>query len=326
MSAWSWVALLAVLAGCGERKVEYHKVEFPGFVLEVPTAVEYAGNRIREYTAGSTKAISERNGRAVFVTWQPGVLSTPDEMASYVKAIASLMPKPTSAVTTGTATPETVGGQKALRIDATIETMRMLLVEVECGKRSVQLAALAYRGVDAIMAKMVSTFACTPIATAEARVGGVPIGVDDPALLAGYYHTEDPEMYSLTNDAVSLMFTSAPGGDREDADALHKMIPAMFGAHGVWKNRRRETRGARTYQHGDVTVDGTTLAALIVLWNCDDDRTDAVMALAMAPERTDIDAVVEVLGKIRCAKPGDAPLKLRPTPKDDDAAVPAPTP
>ncbi|MCE9574059.1 MAG: hypothetical protein K8W52_13010 [Deltaproteobacteria bacterium] len=172
------LALVLGVAGCGD-KVTFHVVEFPGFSLEVPTALTYDGDPKVEYRAGQTQG---QAGRRLFVVgWQPGPNATVDEMPMFMKAMATALPGGAS-FHAGTPQTLTIAGHPATRLDSQIETMTLSMVDVACGKRSVLIAVGAERGVDEVREHMLASFDCHPIAAEDAAIGttAVPIGVDDP--------------------------------------------------------------------------------------------------------------------------------------------------
>lgn len=304
----SHFALALALAACGD-KVTYHVVEFPGFALDVPTEMTYGGDPKVEYRAGQVQA---QAGHRVFVVgWQPGANATVDEMPMFMKAMAGALPA-SAEFRPGAPETLTIAGHPATRMDAQIESMTLSMVEIACGKRSVLIAVGAERGVDELREHLVASFDCHPIAAAEAAVAtAVPIGVDDPATLAGWRIATDGDMFAIANATMQVGFYPIPSSPAIDSDSLAKVLPTLFGAAGMtWARDRSVTRDGRLYEFGRISANGDSMPGLLALWACPG-RADAVIAMAIGPDATG-DAAIDFLGKLRCARPDDPPLSLAP--------------
>jgi hypothetical protein len=286
------ISLLA-LAGCRE-KVEYHRIEFPGFSLEAPTALTYGKDHLTEYRAGQAQAIF--GTRLVVVGWQPGEHATTAEMPMLVRAMTAALPD-SAKLETDPAQATTVSGHDATRVDAEIETMKLSILDIECGKRSVMLGLGATDNLDEMRDRILASFDCHPVAAQD-----------------------------QANDDLVVAVMQIPQTGSLDSTSLDKILPAIFGSVGAdWTSERSETRmvdnSARAFQVGRMKAEGETMAGVLTVWNCAG-RADAVMALALAQVADGSPtSAIDFLTKLRCAKPADPPLPLAPAPP---AEAPAP--
>jgi len=106
----------------------------------------------------------------------------------------------------------------------------------------------------------------------------------------------------------------APGSDMlaaEFRDSLPGLIKAQTG--GAWSNTRFEKRwtrdGERIFQHGTIEALGERRPGLFVAWRCGDQSIFGFVTPLIAV--SDLGSIVDLIMKLRCARPGDPPLHLR---------------
>jgi hypothetical protein len=309
--------LLLLLAGLGacREKPEFHKVEFPGFSLEVPTNLTYGTDLVVEYRAAQRQAIV--GGRVVLVGWQPGPRATVAEMPALVQAISAALPG-SDMLESEPATEIAVGDRTATRLVARNDKMTLTFIDIECGKRSVILCLGGSGDVDELLDRMVGSFDCHPIPAQDDAIGttAAPFGVDDPKVLAGWHAIDNDGTFTIANGELNVIALQIGHVGDEAAKALPKILPPLFEAIGArWTVERSDTRRGRVYEHGKVIANGEAPAdGIVTLWNCPG-RDDGVVGLALAPAGTDMTLAIELLGNLRCARPDDPPLPLAPAPE-----------
>jgi hypothetical protein len=309
--------LLLFLVGCKDR-VEYHRVEFPGFSFDTPVQMTYEKDPVAEYAAGQISW--QGGGRLVTIGWQPGARATIEEMPTLVRTMGVAIPKGVT-LEAGTAHDIQLNDHPATRIDARLDTLSLSLIDVECGKRSVMVGIGGVSKTDDLRARVLESFHCHPIEAQEQALGTstVPFGVDDPAVLAGWQRMENEDAFTMTKDDAVVTISQIPHPDKAMA-VIDKAMPAVLAATGLdWTNQGKETRaaagGERTFQRGSVKMEGQTLAGVMALWGCEG-RSNALMALALVPEEKDVPAVTDFIAKLRCPAPGDAPIEVPAAPPD----------
>ncbi len=105
--------LVLVVAGCRGDGIEYHRVEFPGFSLEVPTILTYGKDQVTQYRAGRVEA---RDGsRLVMLTWRAGAISTVEDMPEVMRIISGADSRMT--IQAEPARALQLGGQDATQIE-----------------------------------------------------------------------------------------------------------------------------------------------------------------------------------------------------------------
>ncbi len=305
MAAKQRLALaLLLLVGC-KRSVELHRVDLPGFSLELPASVHYAGDGKTDYRSGSVRDLGDR--LVVFVGWQPGEISTVDEMPVAVRAIVAAVPS-LAGLSLSPARAVEVGGQKATRIDSKIEGIAVTFADITCGKRSVMLGFGAARDFEPTRDRILASFRCQPDAAEDAALAAAaPIGVDDPAVLAGWSRVANDDAFAMTNGRLAVLAVAAPSGGSATG-VIGRMIPSLFAGVGAkWAERGRETRGGREYVRGTMTADGDETPGVVAAWACGNGGDDAVIVLAFGPDDA-IDEAIDFIGKLRCARRSDPPL------------------
>lgn len=308
--------LVLLLAAC-DAGVEYHRVEMPGFSLELPKQATFNGDLKTQYRTGQVEA---RFGlKFVAVNWQVGAIATVEELPSIAKATAAAMPDG-ARITTQPARTEMVNGHKATWLDAKIETVEVSFVDIECGKRSVMIGMGAASGFEAMRSRILRSFTCKPgEADEKAIASAVPIGVDDAAVLHDWFPVPNDDAYTISNGALMAVFAEVPH-TAIDGRTLEKVLPSLFAAYGGnWTASRREKRaalgGEREVHFGTMTLDGGALPTALALWPCGA-RGDMLMGMVMRMDGADLEPAATFLTKVRCAQPSDPPLSLAPTPPE----------
>jgi len=313
--------LLVALAGCRGDKLDYHRVEFPGFSLEVPTTIVYAKDLATEYRAGQAEA--KDDSRLVTLSWHPGAHMTVEEAPAMVRAMSEVSPK-SMAFKGEPGRAIKIGGHDATQIDARIGTGTgtMSLTDIACGKRAVMVGVIARFGGQAVRERILGSFDCHPIAAQDASLSAAaaaPFGIDDPALLAGWHRRNDGDQFAMSNGELLVVVTQRPRNE-DVTEKLDQYLPTLLGAAGWrWTGSRIETRqaqgGERTFHHGRISMEGETANGVVTVWNCPG-RTDAVMVFALSMTGGELTPAVDLLAKLRCVKPDDPPLPLAPAPPE----------
>lgn len=305
------IGLVAASCGKAQQGVEYHKVALPGFAVELPTHVK--PDPSAAYVEGQIQ--SKFGYRVVLVSWQLGAIDDVEKLPTTVRSIVDqfatgkrLELEPATAIQ--------IGGQAATRVDGKFADVRFSFADVTCGARSVLLGVSGLRDFEQMRDRMFASFTCTPIpadekelvALAKAAIGSVPIGIDDPAVLAGWRRVDDdPVTLTISNGKTVAMFAAIPTAEAGDGKAnVAKLV-----AGGVFTPTGTVTSGTPTsmfeVERGTLVSEGETSMAAVTKWSCDDRTVVAVTMSAAAPDR---DAAIKWLGKLRCGKPDDAPLPL----------------
>jgi hypothetical protein len=309
--------VLLLVAGCGER-VEYHRVEFPGFSFEVPTAVTYGEDRTTEYRAGDVEA--RGSSWLVKLEWHPGAITSVEEMPQLARAFRVGIPESVESEV-GPARAIRVGGQDATQVDILIATSPTSIIEIACGRRTVMVSITTRGAIQAMRDRILGSFDCQPIAELESKLGAgaSPFGIDDPALLASWYRVDDEDEFMISNGELMVHASQRPGIMERFGDYL----PAIFSATGgSWTSGRSETRpnpaGERTFYHGRMVMEGDAkdaMNAVATAWRCSG-RSDAVLVFAFSPSGSDLAPAIDLIAKLRCAKIDDPPLLLAPAPPE----------
>lgn len=314
------VAALVLTAGCKERGLEFSRIELPGFSIEVPTFVkapvgpEYHRGELQRHKFPGV-AVPTMIG----LTWQAGEILTNEEMPAMAKVVIDSFAGSLK-TTYGATTSVTVGGQKATRLDASLDKVSMSFVDITCGKRSVMLSLAALDNFQAIRDRMLDSFVCKPIEAEEAKLGSkFPVGADDPTVFEGWrFGDEDRSVMTITNDELVVVFVETPKPDNVSLEQLRSLVPKLLDAAGTTftpSNDPPETRNLgserRIFERGTLTAEGETSAAVTSIWMCPDGAR-TVIALAVVSEGIATKAAVDFISKVRCAKAKDAPLPIAP--------------
>lgn len=319
----SSLALSSLLtsAGC-KKRVEYHRVEFPGFALDVPEGMNYGKDPETEYRAGQVQW--QDGSRLVIVSWQAGSRSTTEEMPLLVRTMAMAIPNGTK-MESDPAQTVTVNGHQGTRVDARIETMSLSLVDIDCGKRSMMIGVGALRDLDEMRERVLGSFQCQPMARLEQPIGtsAVPFGVDDPSILAGWVRVQNEDMFTMAKGTTMLLALQVPRGDKASALVLDKAIPELMSATGAaWTNHDMETRktksGDRMFRRGQVKVEEEVMAGVVTVWPCEG-RADAVLVMAFVPTDAELGGAIDFISGLRCANPDDPPIQLPAAAPDEEA-------
>lgn len=316
--------LLLAVAGCRGDRIEYHRVELPGFSLEVPAFVNYGKDPATEYRAGEVEGKS--SSHLVVLTWRLGPNTPLEEMPTMARALRAGIPE-SKTLQTEPARALQINGNNATQIEARLDTAQMSYTEITCGKRAVIVYVVARTiSVRAMRDRILNSFACRPIATQEAAIDGAaaPFGIDDPALLAGWHRVNNSDEFTMSNGKLVVFVSQRPRME-EVVKELDRFLPAIMGASGSsWTKGKVETRpsqgGERTFHHGQMSTAGEMVDGIVTVWHCPE-RTDSVMALAFSKPGGKLEPAIDLLTKLRCARPDDPPLPLAPEPKQ----APAPT-
>lgn len=310
-----------VLAGCGHRAVappampspasEFRRLELPGFSIDVLAGLGMGDGNIADYRAGDVTMLG--SGRLLEVSWHVGSLYLGDQLTQVVRArmAASFQghryelraPQTTAA-----------GVHLAGVLEFTIEDREFAFANIGCGERVV-VVMIGGPQLAALRTHVLRSFDCRPVpATELALQSGAPIGVDQPDLLADWYQIPNEQAFLVSNDVFAVMF-QVVGNDEVLTAEYRNAIPDLMKALpvGTWSSTRQEKRwardGERVFQHGTIDAFGQRRPALFVAWRCDDQAILA-FALPLIPV-PDLGSVVDLLMKVRCARPGDPPLRLR---------------
>lgn len=329
-----WVAVVLV-AGCttsgSSSPVEYRRLELPGFSLDAPADVVRASGL--DYRSGEVQHRSPT--RAIGITWQTGPIFAVEEMPPAIQIIAEQFARG-GTVKFGAANPITVGGQKAIRMDGSMDAVEMTFVDVTCGARSVLIAVAGASGVGEARTRLLDSFRCQPVAAEERLLSAAPIGVDDPATLRGWRYTDDDRStLSITNGESVAVLVELPKTGSIDTEIVRKLLPKLLGTAGATftpaAQGARETREigpgqTRVFDRGRLTVEETSLPALVSYWECTG-TSRAIVALLMTAEESELTGAIDWLSRIRCSRPGDPPLDIGPpTDVEDDGGTDAKKP
>lgn len=310
--ALSALALSSVLASAGCKKgIEYHRVEFPGFALDVPQGMDYRNDPATEYRAGEARW--KDGSRLVIVSWQVGGRAPPEKMPDLVRGMPIGSPNAPE-LETEPATAVIVNGNQATRTDGRTESMSLSVVDIDCGKRSIMVVMGALRDLDALRERVLGSFECRPIADQEQPIGAsaAPFGVDDPALLTGWKRSENDALFMMSNGPTILMALQVPRSDEAAPLLLDKATAELMTMTGAeWTSGQTETRqtkwGERTFRRGRVKIDQQVVAGVVTFWSCEG-RSDAVLAMAFVPTDGDLGTAIDFISGLRCANPGDPPI------------------
>jgi hypothetical protein len=301
------LVLFLFLLGC-KRSVELRRIQLPGFSLELPSSMHYTGDGKTDYRSGQLHDIGDRY--VVFVAWQPGEAATVEEMPIAVKAVGEVVPQ-LARMSMSPARSYVIGSQQATRLDTSYEGVAITFIDISCGKRSVMVAFGAEREFEQTRDRILDSFQCHPNAAEDTAIAAaVPIGVDDPSLVANWFRVKNDDAFAMSDGQLILVAVSVPNaGDM--TGMVDKIIPTMFDAAGAkWLGGKREQHGAREFQRGVMEADGERTAGVISIWRCDG-TNDALMVLALAPDEDAVTTAIDFVGKLRCARRDDPPLPLR---------------
>ncbi len=280
---------VVIVLGCGKRDAgDLHRVEFPGFSLDLPASARYT-QAPDAYRAG----VFEMPTPLVRVSWHDGQLTTVGEMPKVVAAAGTPDGLPRSIK---------VGAGEATRIENKTSTDRWSVTDIQCGRRTIMLSLGTPLDVD----KVLSSFNCHPDAGSEAKLSErAPIAFDDPAIRTGWRRKpSDAGSFVISNGTLEADFGEIRELATLGVEVVRKQIIDAYGSS--WVSKGSETRGGRTIDLGMVTKDGATTAAAFTLWVCEAGGKDG-MAVIVTSTGTDHAPAVEMLGAVRCAKLGDPP-------------------
>jgi hypothetical protein len=299
--------LLALLGACD--KLEFKPLALPGFSVDAPTFLEAPANA--QYRAGQVQA--QRGTKLVSISWQAGAAMTPEEMPGAIRVAIEHVAKG-QGFNLGDAKAVTIGGQKATQLDAHSGEVKVTYVDIECGKRSVMIGVVATSQFETLRDRVLGSFHCTPDEAQEKLLGDlVPIGADDPATFAGWHYADDDRsIFSITNDELVAVFIETTTLDTPEMSKLREMIPsflALGGASFVATDGGAETKtladgSKRSFDRGELVVDGNRTPAVTTFWTCDD-GVRLVIGLLVAPEADKLASGIDWITRLRCSKPGD---------------------
>jgi hypothetical protein len=313
------VAVVALIA-CKPRPIDFKKSDLPGFSVDLPDETT-TGTTVK-YRQGEVHM--DRDGKFVVVSWQAGTIASAQELPALIKTMGTVVPELTS-VQTGRAHPTKIGGQDATELDARVDGVSVYFADVACGKRAILLGIAAAGDIEELRSRIVSSFQCHPVATEEQQMTeGAPIGIDDPTLLEGWTRMPNDEAYMITDGHVILLFTDIAITEPITSSTMRKLIPQLFQAYGgQWENGRTEVRTAgsttREFQLGTLTAQGNKMPGAITMWSCP--GNGVVLSLVLIADGSDMLPGLDLVTKMRCAKPGDPPLPVAGAPKPDPKAT-----
>lgn len=309
---------LAALSACKPKELRYEHVVLPGFSLDLPRSPDRTGLGAVEsrtlYAAGSIKRGQSRDPmHLVAISWQPGLLSTEEEIVDLVEIMAKSMSEmPVQARVAGKPRLDTIGDQRAIRVGFTIDRMQLELVEVVCGARAIQIVAGAADPAP-ILERMLGSFRCAPDPAREAELDPdrSPVGFNG---LTGWERMDMEGAGFGISDGTTLAFF-APVADMRAVDRLGfdkilaSMLEVSFGAwrpadtlHAVRHGVSRDIAFGRTTSDGQEAFLGATI------WKCPHGPAIFAFALDLGAESEAAarDAAVDVLTRARCLDPGES--------------------
>lgn len=325
-----WVGALAALLFCiGACKkvppLTYHRVALPGFSVQAPTQMNYQADLVATYRSG--KVEWKDRSRQILVSWRRGVALTPEDVPAIVKAIGGLAPASAGqfVAESGAATASGLAGFQVTLKNA---TYRIQFFEAPCGKRVVTVAVAARATeMPALWDKLTSSIICAPQAEQEAKLDtSAPISPDAPELLAGWERMADDSAFIISHDErviVAEELANFEGVKAPIAQSMLQTIVSQFA--GTWVPGRSEAKsgpfGRRELMFGALTIDEAEFHAVVSIFRCDGQNT-GLLLLVMGEKDASTDAsteaaLAELSTKIRCAMPGDPPLRLAPPQSPD---------
>jgi hypothetical protein len=216
----------------------------------------------------------------------------------------------------------TLAGHHATELPMTLNGIPATFVEVECGTRSVLIGLTAGDRLDEIRQRVLDSFQCHPDATEEHAIATTPpFAIDDPSLLAGWWHTRDERMFAITDGKRTLKVAEAAIGviDESTFEALVATLFKDVIGRDTWVGEAAEQRVVagerRIVQRGTTRLHGDNIGVGVLSLSPCSGRHDALVALAIVHEASELDGATELLGHVRCARPGDPLLSLRAEPE-----------
>ncbi|HUQ07665.1 MAG TPA: hypothetical protein VM261_34460 [Kofleriaceae bacterium] len=307
-------AAAIALGGC--EKLELKRRELPGFSLHLPTFVKVPADL--SYRAGELEG--QKGFNAIYVSWEVGAIMTADEMPAALRISMEHFAKG-ERVEIGEASRTMIGGQPATSIEGKSGSVRIAYAQVTCGKRGITLSIVASSSYAMIRDRVYATFQCTPDPEEEAALGDlIPIGADDPSVLAGWHYLDDDrEVFSITDGQRVAIFTEMSARDAGAAKELRALIPKFFEASGASfepaaggeETRTLSGGERRTFERGEFVADDNRSPAVTTLWTCGDGAR-MVMGLVISPDADTLPAAVDWLARLRCSQPGDTTKFDRP--------------
>ena len=305
---WRLAVSVAVLVACNPRPAELHRLELPGFSVDVPAYVK-AGPDLRY---SDDEVDGESGLQRVTILWNAGKPLPPDRLQPVIgSAMDEAMED--EVIEWDPARAVTVGGQKASRLDGGFDGVSAVtIVDLACGDRSIMFSLVGL-GIRGFREKLLESFVCKPVAAEEARLAtAAPIGSDDPAAFEGFRHLDDNRAnFTITRDGLTAAFEL----EHATTDALEHLQDTISFTYGMaarfTPEGKPETRDGRTFYRGAVAVDReTTQWAVGAVLRCNPET--AVFAIVGVETAGDRAPAIEWLKKLRCAQPSDPPLPIDP--------------
>lgn len=305
---WRLALAVAVLASCNPRPTELHRLELPGFSVEVPPYVK-AGKDLR-YNDDEVDA--ESGIQRVTILWHAGKPLPPDQLEPVIgKAMDEAMED--EVIEWDPARAVTIGGQKASRLDGGFDGISAVtIVDIACGDRSIMFSLVGL-GIRNFRERLLESFLCKPDPAEEAKLASAaPVGSDDPAAFEGFRHVDDNRAnFTITNDVLTAVFEL----EHATTDAIENLQDTIDFTYGMsarfTPEGKPETRDGRTFYRGAIAIDkDTTQWAVGAVLRCNPES--AVISIVGVDKPGDRAAAIEWLGKLRCAKPSDPPLAIAP--------------
>lgn len=331
------VALVAVIAitAC-KRELKYDRVELPGMSIEMPKSKQ-RGHLMttassQRYASGQVMYGGPRPFLHVAgVSWRPGVRMTTEELETAASGMATLLSKKGETLHVVEQAREVrLGDRVALRSTLASHKLRLVVVDAECGARSVTLFAMA-EDPEPLVARMSRTFACTPDAAEDAKLASdrSPLSREG---FDGWRRIADDEVFIITDGTIALSAQHNASLSAIDELGIEKALSTMMPPSvGTWSSERVEEVNryghTRRMAHGWLNHPDGRSWMIATAWTCGPGA--AVFAyVGIDEEMLDARSLaegVDALARARCLTPGEEPPTFPPyEPPADDATAPTP--
>ncbi len=314
------IVLGLIVAGSACKKnspLAYHTVALPGFTVQAPTPLIYQADLAANYHAG--KVEWKDGSRRILVAWRRGIPMTADDVSVVVKAIGGLAPASVGQFVVDSGD-YTASGLRGFQVTLKNSGYRIQFFEAWCGKRVVTFAvAAAAAEMPSLWAKLTGSIVCAPRAEQEAKLDtATPITPAEPELLAGWQREPDDASFIISNDDRVLVAQEVASFESMTTPIVQNLI-AVLATHigGTWVLGHSETTtgpfGRRDLTLGTLTVDQTEFHAVVSIFRCEGQSTGLMLLVMGDKASAQLGEIAELSTKIRCATPGDPPLRLAPS-------------
>ena len=314
-------SLICVVACKKTRPLTYHRLGLPGFSIQAPIQLTYQADLNATYRTG--KVQWKDRTHHILVAWRRGLPLTSDDVPALIKAVGQLAPASAGQFVAESGD-YTASGLVGFQVTLKNPRYRIQFFEAPCGKRVVTITAAAPTAqMPALWHNLTTAITCLPQAEQESTLDTeAPITPDVPELLAGWERVATNSTYVISNDdrvIVVQPFDKFEGLTTAVAQPLIQALGAQIG--GTWVAGRTEAKsgpfGRRELMFGSMTLDEAELHAVVSMFRCDG-RSTGLLLLVMGDTATSTQAgLAELSTKIRCALPGDPPLRLAPSESSD---------